>query len=271
MKENQIKLIASDLDGTLLLPNRTLPAEIFPLIEALYNRGILFCPASGRQYESLRRLFLPVADKLPFIAENGAYVVYRGECIFSESIPHARLSGIFSAIQAEKEVSPLLCCQDCAYALTADNDPSFLEECNKYYPHFSRLASFDELPKSAEVCKIAVYDGRGAASHSARTLAEKLPDLRVIASGEVWSDISLPQTNKGKAFTFLQKRLGLSPEECMAFGDYMNDYEMLLACAHGYVPDNGYPPLIEKIGKTIPSNGDKGVIQKIKEVLGDRT
>jgi hypothetical protein len=267
MNKNQIKLIASDLDGTLLLPNRALPAEIFPLIEALSQKGILFCPASGRQYESLRRLFLPVADKIPFIAENGAYVVYRGACIFSESIPHARLSGIFSAIQREKEVSPLLCCQDYAYALAEDNNPAFLEECNKYYPHFARLASFDALPKNAEVCKIAVYDGRGAANHSAKTLAEQLPDLRVIASGEVWCDISLPQTDKGKAFSFLQKSLHLSPQECMAFGDYMNDYEMLLACGHGYVPLNGYPPLIEKIGKTIPSNADKGVIQKIKEVL----
>ena len=68
-----IRLIASDIDGTLLQNGATeIPEEIFQEIRRLAERGILFCPASGRQYSSLRRLFAPAADRLPFLCENGA-------------------------------------------------------------------------------------------------------------------------------------------------------------------------------------------------------
>ena len=62
-----IKLIASDIDGTLLpYGQKELNPRLFPLIERLWARGVLFCPASGRQYHSLRRLFAPSADHPPF-------------------------------------------------------------------------------------------------------------------------------------------------------------------------------------------------------------
>ena len=57
-----IKMVCSDLDGTLLQYGKKLiEGEIFDEIRALHDRGILFCPASGRQYTSLRKLFAPVA------------------------------------------------------------------------------------------------------------------------------------------------------------------------------------------------------------------
>ena len=68
-----IKMICSDLDGTLLPYGRkTLLPEVFPLIGKLADRGILFCPASGRQYTSEKMLFAPVADRCAFLCENGA-------------------------------------------------------------------------------------------------------------------------------------------------------------------------------------------------------
>ena len=66
-----IKLICSDIDGTLLqYGKKELEDEIFEQIRELHRRGILFCPASGRQYTSLRKLFAPVADCCVFLCEN---------------------------------------------------------------------------------------------------------------------------------------------------------------------------------------------------------
>lgn len=68
-----IRLIASDIDGTLLPYDETvMPLRLFPLIRRLRERNILFCPASGRQYHSMRTLFAPVADEMCFLCENGA-------------------------------------------------------------------------------------------------------------------------------------------------------------------------------------------------------
>ena len=67
-----IKLICSDIDGTLLqYGKKELESEIFEQIRELHRRGILFCPASGRQYTSLCKLFAPVADCCVFLCENG--------------------------------------------------------------------------------------------------------------------------------------------------------------------------------------------------------
>lgn len=71
-----IKLVASDLDGTLLLNGaQSLPEELFPLIKELKELGILFVAASGRQYANMKRMFAPVVDDMAFIAENGGLAI----------------------------------------------------------------------------------------------------------------------------------------------------------------------------------------------------
>ena len=70
-----IQLVVSDIDGTLLQDGaNAIPPAIFEQITRLRERGIRFCPASGRQYTSLRKLFAPVADQLYYLCENGAVV-----------------------------------------------------------------------------------------------------------------------------------------------------------------------------------------------------
>ena len=82
-----IKFIATDLDGTLLDEHGALPEEIFPLARRLFERGILFAPASGRQYANLKKLFFPVWEKLLFICENGALVKRGSEIVYLNPIP----------------------------------------------------------------------------------------------------------------------------------------------------------------------------------------
>ena len=70
-----IRLICSDIDGTLLqYGKKELESEIFEQIRELHRRDILICPASGRQYTSLRKLFAPVADDGVCLCESGAGV-----------------------------------------------------------------------------------------------------------------------------------------------------------------------------------------------------
>ena len=85
-----IKLICSDIDGTLLqYGKKELESEIFEQIRELNRRGILFCPASGRQYTSLRKLFAPVADCCVFLCENGGVIYKDEQCIAKNPMPRA--------------------------------------------------------------------------------------------------------------------------------------------------------------------------------------
>ena len=74
-----IRLVASDIDGTLLQGGSTeIDPAVFEQIRRLSDMGVLFCPASGRQYSSLQKLFAPVAGQLNCICENGAVVFGTG-------------------------------------------------------------------------------------------------------------------------------------------------------------------------------------------------
>ena len=63
-----IKLIASDMDGTLLDENSQVPEETFELIHQLRQKGVVFVASSGRRYNTLRWLFGPVADEMDYVA-----------------------------------------------------------------------------------------------------------------------------------------------------------------------------------------------------------
>ena len=74
---SRVDSVLLDMDGTLLDDEKALHADFWPLIEQLRRRGILFSPASGRQYYTLEREFADLADGMVFIAENGSQVLER--------------------------------------------------------------------------------------------------------------------------------------------------------------------------------------------------
>ena len=77
-----IRLIASDMDGTILRNDaQSMPPRMFSILEELKERGILFVAASGRQYANLLRLLGPMAPYADYICENGAFAVHNGEII----------------------------------------------------------------------------------------------------------------------------------------------------------------------------------------------
>lgn len=260
-----IKLIATDLDGTLLDDGKRLPGEIFGLIEKLHEKGILFAPASGRQYANLKALFAPVWEKLLFICENGALVKYRGKTLHLDPVPDGSIADALREIRAIPRLFPMLCGENCAY-IESDEEP-FCTYAHLAYTNCKRVETLERVIGREQICKIAVYDGLPASEHCLRLLPSRLPALRTAISGSEWCDVSAPTADKGRAIDFIRGYFGLKREECAAFGDHMNDYEMLLACGFSYVTENAYPPLKTYIPNIIPSNNEKGVLQKIKELL----
>ena len=261
-----IKFIATDLDGTLLDGTRKLPDETFEVIEQLYARGILFAPASGRQYANMRKFFEPVADKVLFVCENGALVKYRGETLYLNPVREELLKEAIVEIRNTPHVLPVLCGADWAYI--EDKKEPFRTLSIDAYTNCREVENLEEVVGKEAVCKIAVYD-EISSEHCLNALSPKLPKLRTILSGKEWCDISAPTANKGEAIRFIRGHFGLKKEECAAFGDHMNDYEMLLECGRAYVTENAYPPLKDLVGQTVPANVEHGVIWQIQKILAE--
>ncbi len=260
-----IRLIASDMDGTLLDSKKRLPEGFFEAIEALYKQGVLFAVASGRQYAALRRDLEALVPYIYFICENGALVMYRDEQVLIDPMDAGDLYDTVTACRALDGVYPVVCRASQAL-FESSADPAFIRETQIHYPSSSIVEDQTAHCALKDVCKVAFFDRGDAQTHELPVLREKLDDrLSVILSGEHWVDVMKKGVSKGTAMRRLQEMLGIAPEECMAFGDYLNDYELLESVGESYAMANSHPTLLRLSKYTAPSNDEDGVMRVIRE------
>lgn len=258
------KLIASDMDGTLLNGQGELDPAFFSLFDRLEACGIRFAAASGRQYDGLRRTFAPVADRMLFIAENGAYVASGSEEWLVMDMDRETVARLIAMIRSIEGTCIVLAGLDSAYI--EDKQPEFVREARRYY---TRCREVDDLldVHGDRLLKIAVYDFKGAGENSYPRLKHLKQDFQVAVSGEKWMDISLKGADKGTALELIQRKLGISPAETMVFGDQMNDAEMMRQARFSYAVANAVPEIRAMAAFEAPSNEENGVMQVLGKVL----
>lgn len=235
-----VRLIASDIDGTLLQGGETaISPVIFEEIFRLRERGILFCPASGRQYSSLRRLFAPAADILPFLCENGA-VVYGpgspGPVLHKTVIPRADALALCRDILAT-ECEVLISGADTSYLCPKQAD--FLPLIRDFVGNNVALVPSPEAVPE-DIVKISAYCRRGA-EHMVPVLAGRWGRYNPAIAGRPWLDFTL--ADKGKGLAQLCAALGLGTEQVTAFGDNYNDLPMLELAGRPYLMESAAPEL----------------------------
>ena len=87
-----------------------------------------------------------------------------------------------------------------------------------------------------------------------------------VLSGDSWIDVANRSVSKGSAIEAILENLHIKKEEAMAFGDYLNDYELLLSCGESYAMENAHPKL-KKIAKHITaSNDEDGVMKVLRQI-----
>ncbi len=260
-----IRLVATDMDGTLVDDAKRIHDDLWPLIGELHARGITFCPASGRQYFNLVQLFADVADELVFIAENGSYVVERGQEISSDGLALEVARELVRRVRGIPGAGAVVCGKRSAYV--ERSDPAFVDQVTPYY---TRLRVVGDLMAVAgdDVLKVAVYDFDSAEHGAAPRLADFRASHQVVVSGAHWVDVMSPTANKGAAVRRVQAARGVSPEQTMVFGDFLNDLEMMDAATYSFAMANAHPRLKERAGFVAPANNANGVVRTIRAVLG---
>jgi Cof subfamily protein (haloacid dehalogenase superfamily) len=259
-----IRLIATDMDGTLVDDEKQIHDELWPLIDELHARGITFCPASGRQYFNLVQEFEGVADELVFIAENGTYVVAHGREISSDCLALDVAQQVVRRVRGVSEAGAVLCGKRSAYI--ERRDPRFVDQARAYYTRLKVVG--DLLEVDDDVLKIAIYDFASAEHNAAPRLAGLAGSQQVVVSGLHWVDVMSPTANKGRAVRQVQETLGVTPDQTMVFGDFLNDLEMMDAATYSFAMANAHPLLKERAGWVAPTNNANGVVRTIRTVLG---
>ncbi|MFT3942589.1 MAG: Cof-type HAD-IIB family hydrolase [Ancrocorticia sp.] len=262
------RLVVTDMDGTLLDAESNIPEKLWPLLRQMKERGIVFAPASGRQYFTLASLFERELEGMPVIAENGGFVVRDGKEISSLTLERGFVESTVELLRTLKDhgrnLGVVLAGKKAAYV--ERNDEAFMYEVRKYY--HSHVVLADQLDFDDDIIKIAIFDFDDAESGTAPYLLHLRATHAVVISGEHWIDVMDPRINKGTAVQALQRELGVTREQTVAFGDYLNDLEMMRESGPSFATANAHEGIIEAARFVAPSNVDEGVIQVLENVLG---
>lgn len=254
---NRFRLIVSDMDGTLLTSRNELPTGFFETIRQLNAAGIRFAAASGRQYYNLLKRFEPVQDTTLFLAENGAMVFCGREKLFTQCCDGAFFEPMIDFIRESLPGSyPILCGEKAAYI--ENTDPDFQYHAGLYFERLEQVDDLKSVFTDDVFCKVAVFN-TDAEANALPHLQTFAPEFRVTLSGPTWVDMMIPGVNKGQALARLLKQLAIPPAECIVFGDYLNDLEMMQIGALGVAMENAHPDLKKAADLVAPSNDNDGV------------
>lgn len=265
-----IRLIAVDMDGTLLDGDGAVPDDFWPLLTRLAERGIEVVPASGRPLVTLRSVFGAAGNGMTFIAENGTHVVRGDEEISVSVLDRALIRTVVERVRALAadgyDLGIVLCGRDSAYI--ERTDPAFRAEADTYYV---RIEEHDDvLAVDEEILKLAIYDFASAEESTAPALADVAESHKVVVSGAHWVDVMNAGVNKGVALEALQHSLGIDRAQTAAFGDYLNDLEMLDAAEWSFAMQDAHPDVIARARYRAPSNLEHGVITTVERLVFDR-
>ena len=262
-----IKIIFSDMDGTLLDEKGNLPDGFDEMIARIKSRNVIFAPASGRQYYSLRGTFEKYKDEFLFVAENGTIAFHKGKEIFSSPMPRQIALDILNTGEPFEKIMRVFCGKKNAYVLESQDKPEYQKELEKYFTHNEAVKKFDEV--NDEPLKMSFFDPTGKSAESIYPILKKKfgDTMQVVLASDYWTDVINADINKGVAVQNIQKNLGIKPEECAAFGDYLNDVQMLQAVKYSFAMANAHPDLKKFANYETVSNADHGVLVGIKKLI----
>lgn len=259
-----IKLIATDMDGTLVKSDGNISDEFPEIFKKLREKGIKFVVASGRQYYKLRENFNEYSDDMAFIADNGTMVMYKEEELYSKELNYRQVKEIIKKIEHMENTHLVLSGKKKAYLDT--NKKEIIDEIEKYYKEYEIVDDLETIDD--EILKIAVYHPKNIEDLYNEYFSPHFGDkAKVSVSGEFWLDVYSKDTDKGIALKMIQEKFNIKKEETMAFGDYFNDTPMLKEAKYSYAMENAPEEFKKDANFIAKSNDENGVIEAIKEKI----
>lgn len=263
MDLSKIKLVVTDMDGTLLNSKHEVSDTFFDLFHQLKERNILFAAASGRQYNSIVDKLNPIKDNIIVIAENGGFAMQNGKELISTPLDNNSKNEVLQILETVENVHPVLCGKDNAFLL--GNSQAFVAKLREYYSDFEILNDLKAF--EGEILKIAIYHFESSEKYIYPAVKHLENKLKVKVSGENWVDISSPNAHKGFALQAVQELNNIDRSETLVFGDYNNDLEMMALADFSFAMANAHPNVIAAAKYMTASNDEGGVEAILKKLL----
>tara|TARA_B110000503_G_C7091507_1_gene389642 strand:+ start:59 stop:868 length:810 start_codon:yes stop_codon:yes gene_type:complete len=262
---SKVKLVVSDMDGTLLNSKGKVSQQFFTLFKELQKRNIHFCAASGRQHNSIVDKLSTIKNAIYVIAENGAIAKNGEEVLLLNSLESEKITKIIPVLRKIKGANMVLCSQD--FAFIESNDERFISLFQEYYHSFEVVKDLMEVAKIRPILKVSVYHFDSSEDFIYPEIKHLKNDYLLKISGQNWLDISTEKANKGNALREVQKFLNVTKEETMVFGDYHNDIEMMQEADFSFAMKNAHSDIKKLANYSTESNDNFGVERVLEKLI----
>lgn len=263
-----IRLIATDLDGTLLAGKSNLPEENIAALRRAMDTGVRLVLSSGRIIEAMTGLADKIGVNAPLIVYNGAMVYdYKNdEILYGKTIPWEIAAEVIRHV--ETTGVHVQACPGRGY---------FFREKNRWTDYYEDKVgpkgTAVHMPLSdwlhQDVYKLLCLGESHLLEGLVRDLTPLFPDVSFIKSADTHLEVVARGVDKADGLRFLSAQLGIDPSEIMAFGDEQNDLGMLDFAGEGYLMENAPEPLRRLPYKIAPRNTDCGVARIVNLYLNE--
>ena len=265
----KFKLIAADIDGTLLNHESRLTERTKKAAKAAMDAGAMFVLSSGRMPESLANISRELNANAPAVCYNGGAAVYvnTGEVLYKTPVPLDLAKDI---ARAAEEMG--------LYIHAFVNGGYIAPEYNEKTATYEKLSGIKATVVNGKISenmteapmKLLILDTPEGAEKVLPVLQEKFKGrASIMRSQKHLIECVDKNTSKAGALQFLIEKYGIKKEETIAFGDGQNDLEMLKWAGESYVMDNA-SDLVKNADarfKIAPSNREDGVAQVLEALL----
>ena len=273
-KKMDIRVIATDMDGTLLDPKGQLDLpRLEKILDKLDQCDIRFVIATGNEVHRMRQLLGHLAERVVLVVANGARIFENNELIQAQTWDDAMVDKALAHFKGRE-------CQD-QFVVTAMNGGfvkkgTVFTELDKFMTPemieklYQRMNFVDEFDPNlfGGVLKMSMVVGEERLD----SVLQEVNDLfdgrvRAVSSGYGCIDILQDGIHKAWGLVELLKRWNLKPEQIMAFGDSENDIEMLELAGISYAMENAEESVKRVATKVAPANSQAGVYQVLENWL----
>lgn len=271
MTELPFKAISVDMDGTFCGSDRSYDhARFAKILTELEKRNIAFIPTSGRPLCRLEVDFEEFKDRLNYVADNGAVLAIHNKITDKIVFSFETVMNVINYVKKHyPDNLPTITVSGIEHSYCLKDQDQVLKEYSRYYyPNLVEIDSFDDLPED-NYTKLNFHLLAELIPEMERDYNSKFPDpIRITSSGWEDNDIIPVGVNKAEGLKKLLQEMEIDPSELIAFGDGMNDVEMLSLAGISYVMENATNEVKKYADHIAPANTENGVLAVLENYLG---
>ncbi|WP_187355228.1 Cof-type HAD-IIB family hydrolase [Paenibacillus tengchongensis] len=251
-----IKLIATDLDGTLLDRSRNISAEDWAAVKTAFEEGYHFCVASGRMNAEIVQLMTEYEGRYFTVGQNGATIYSKEkELVYHAAFEPQIAAQIMRTGKAAGHLNHFVHCADDSYYTEERNAETQPIEARIMTGCTGNARLVQDLESGELIsCKISFFGEWETLLRLQDNLREQFPGkLETFTSERDVLDIMPLNVSKGTGLQHLLDTLGLEPQEIACIGDSFNDLPMFALTGHSYVMAGAHPDVKKQANHVVRS------------------